>query len=88
MQNPFVEQNDARTQGNPKTVDMLAIGTTDYLTKKVIGLDSRNVESRVNAIALGGGGTALELAFILVVSHGEERTKAIAVKKKRVTEGE
>lgn len=42
--------------------------------------NARNVEGRVNAVALGGGRTALELAFILVVSHGERVKRIEAVK--------
>jgi hypothetical protein len=79
-QNPLVEQNDAGTQSNPQTEDILAIDSERGRRPPGEGSsdDVRNVESRVQAGARSGSGssTTLELAFILrraTVCHCVER---------------
>lgn len=69
VQNPFVEQNDAGTQGNPQAGDSLALASLDRGTGH--WRNARNVEGRMEAVVLSSGSTALELAFILVGGHGE-----------------
>lgn len=76
-QNPFVEQDDTRTQCNPQPAPVLQLRsrTGDEWAISLVGRYARNVESRVKTGA-GGGGivvAALELAIILgraTVCHG------------------
>lgn len=89
-QNPFVEQDNTRTQGNPQTGPVLGRPRTMRGANGSSGY-ARNVESRVKAAAGGSSilAAALELAVILgraAVCHGGTGGAGVRMaNRKRVT---